>query len=276
MSNNRIKAVFTDLDRTLLTNIGTISKQNLAAIELLREKGILLIIATGRNLLSAKKVLNDEHLFDMLMFSSGAGIINWKTKELIYKNHISSINTQKAIDILLENEIDFMVHDVIPENHRFKYWVHHDLSDFKRRIKLYELYAQPLKLDIAPKQATQLLAVLKQDQLEKFEQLNHQLDFVKVIRTTSPLDQKSIWLEIFPKNISKGHTAKWLCNRLNILREETVGIGNDFNDLDLLEFTSQSYVVDNAPNELKAKYLVIPSNDGNGFAKCINKIICDL
>lgn len=270
-----IKAVFTDLDRTLLTNSGTISKQNLTAMELLREKNILLIIATGRNLFSAKKVLNDEHLFKYLMFSSGAGVIDWDTNELIYKNHINSINTKKAIDILLENEIDFMVHDVILENHKFKYWTHHSLPDFKRRIQLYKDYAQPLKLENAPTKATQLLAILGKDQLDKFERLNHQLDFVKVIRTTSPLDHNSIWLEIFPKNISKGHTAEWLCKWLNILKEETIGIGNDFNDLDLLEFTSESYVVDNAPVELREKYNIIASNENNGFAKCINRIIRD-
>lgn len=270
-----MKAVFTDLDRTLLKDNGLMSKENLAAIELLREKEILLIIATGRNLFSANKVLNNEHVFDLLMFSSGAGIINWQTKELIYKNHINSSNTRKAIDILLKNETDFMVHDVIPENHKFKYWVHHDLPDFKRRIKLYENYAKPLKLENAPEQATQLLAVLKKEQIEKFIKIKKEMDFVKVIRTTSPLDHDSIWLEIFPKNISKGHTAAWLCNKLNILREETVGIGNDFNDLDLLEFTAQSFIVDNAPVELKKKYRVISSNENNGFAEYINQIVKD-
>ena len=268
-----IKAVFTDLDRTLLKNNGTFSETNLKAMKDLTEKNIKLIIATGRNILSAKKVLYDKHCFDYLMFSSGAGIIHWDTKKIIYENHINKEYTKKAIDILLKKDVDFMVHDMIPENHKFYYWIHHSLPDFKRRIKLYSAFTQPLKLDNSPIKATQLLAVLRQDEEEKFERIKSELGFVKVIRATSPLDSRSIWLEIFPQNISKGHSAEWLCNELGIEKNETVGIGNDFNDVDLLEMTHQSYVVENAPDELKQKFKVVASNENNGFAEVVQNIL---
>ena len=268
-----IKAVFTDLDRTLLTNKGTFSEMNLRAMRILLENKIKLIIATGRNILSAKHILTSRHCFDYLMFSSGAGIINWHNKEIIYENHINKQNTEKAIKILLKYDVDFMVHDVIPENHKFYYWVHHSLPDFKRRIKMYKEYAQPLKLDRSPTKATQLLVVLKQNEEEKFERIKSELKFVKVIRATSPLDRRSIWLEIFPKNISKGHSAEWLCNELGIEKNKTVGVGNDFNDIDLLKMTHLSYVVANSPNELKQQYKVVASNENNGFAEVVRKII---
>ena len=268
-----IKAVFTDLDKTLLRNNGTFSKANLKAMEDLSKNNVLLIIATGRNILSAKKVLTDEHCFDYLMFSSGAGIINWRNKEMIYENHLHEDDTKKAIDILLKNDVDFMVHDMIPENHRFYYWVHHSLPDFKRRIKLYNAFAQPLELDHSPLRATQLLAVLKQSEGNKFEKIKKELNFVKVIRATSPLDNRSIWLEVFPINISKGHSAEWLCKKLQINSDETVGIGNDFNDVDLLEMTHESYVVKNAPEELKQRFIVVDSNDNDGFAEVVKKIL---
>ena len=271
-----IKAVFTDLDKTLLKNNGTFSKANLKAMKYLKENDIKLIIATGRNILSAKKVLKNEHSFDYLMFSSGAGIIHWQSKEIIYENHINKENTKKAIDILLKYDVDFMVHDVIPENHRFYYWIHHSLPDFKRRIKLYKEFAQPLELDSSPTKVTQLLAVLNQNEEEKFKRIKSELGFVKVIRATSPLDSRSIWLEIFPQNISKGHSSEWLCNKLGIEKNETVGIGNDFNDVDLLEMTHQSYVVANAPEELKQRFNVVDSNENDGFAEVVQKILSNV
>ncbi len=268
-----IKAVFTDLDRTLLKNNGTFSETNLRAMKVLAENNIKLIIATGRNILSAKKVLTIEHCFDYLMFSSGAGIIHWQTKEIIYENHINKENTKKTIDILLKYDVDFMVHDIIPENHKFYYWIHHSLPDFMRRIKLYNEFAKPLELDHSPIKATQLLAVLKQNEEDKFERIKNELKFVKVIRATSPLDNRSIWLEVFPQNISKGHSAKWLCKELGIEKNETVGIGNDFNDVDLLEMTHESYVVANAPDELKQRFNVVGSNEKNGFAEVVKRIV---
>ena len=267
-----IKAVFTDLDRTLLKNNRTFSEANLKAMKYLKENNIKLIIATGRNILSAKKVLKNEHCFDYLMFSSGAGIIHWQTKEIIYENHINKENTKNAIAVLLKNDVDFMVHDIIPENHKFYYWIHHSLPDFRRRIKLYNEFAQPLELDRSPIEATQLMAVLKQNEKEKFEQIKSELRFVKVIRATSPLDNRSIWLEIFPQSISKGHSAEWLCNELGIKKNETVGIGNDFNDVDLLEMTYNSYVVANAPDELKQRFIVVASNENDGFTEVVQKI----
>jgi hypothetical protein len=268
-----IKAVFTDLDKTLLKDNGTFSEANLKAMKMLKNKNIILVIATGRNILSAKKVLTNEHNFDYLMFSSGAGFLNWQTKDIIYENHINKKDTKRAIDVLVRNNVDFMVHDIIPENHKFHYWVYHSLPDFKRRIKLYEEFAKPLKLNNSPNKATQLLAVLKQDEKDKFNFIKSELGFLKVIRATSPLDNRSIWLEVFPKNISKGHSAEWLCNKHRIERTETVGIGNDFNDEDLLEITHKSFVVANAPKTLKQKYVIVSSNEEDGFAEVVNKLM---
>ncbi|MDP8203228.1 MAG: HAD-IIB family hydrolase [Candidatus Tenebribacter mawsonii] len=267
-----IKAVFTDLDKTLLKDNGTFSEANLNSMKMLKDNGIILIIATGRNILSAKKVLITEHPFEYLMFSSGAGFLNWQTKNIIYENHINKEDTKRAIEILLEYDVDFMVHDIIPENHKFRYWSHHSLPDFKRRIELYKEFAQPLKLKTSPIKSTQLLAILKQNDEKKFESIKNELSFLKVIRATSPLDNNSIWLEVFPKNISKGHSAIWLCKKLNIGLNEIVGIGNDFNDVDLLEITHQSFVVANAHKDLRQKYNVVASNEDDGFTEVVMKI----
>ena len=79
-------------------------------------------------------------------------------------------------------------------------------------------------------------------------------------------------LQVFPQDISKGHSAEWLCNKLGIEKNKTVGIGNDFNDVDLLEKTHQSYVVANAPDELKQQFEVVASNENDGFAEVVQKI----
>jgi hydroxymethylpyrimidine pyrophosphatase-like HAD family hydrolase len=89
---------------------------------------------------------------------------------------------------------------------------------------------------------------------------------VKVVRTSSPLESGYIWMEIFHRTVSKGNGVKFICDTLNIEHELTLGIGNDFNDLDLLEFTNYSYIVDNGPEELKSMYLKTCSNEENAFA----------
>jgi Cof subfamily protein (haloacid dehalogenase superfamily) len=272
MNRKEIKIVFTDLDRTLLRDDNTFSERNLQALLNLQERGIVVVIATGRNIFSARKVLNSNLPIDYLMFSSGSGIVDWKTQKLIYENHLDSDEVQKVYNIFGTHDVDFMIHHPIPDNHYFDYVKKSKINkDFERRINLYKQYAQ--NLHIPPKRASQFIAILNSREQVKFEEIKQEIDFLKVIRATSPLDHESIWLEVFPKGVSKGHSAHWLCSRLGIDQKYTLGIGNDFNDIDLLEFTSYSCVVANSPEELKEKYIVIDSNQDDGFGKCMEKLI---
>ncbi|HHE37880.1 MAG TPA: HAD-IIB family hydrolase [Candidatus Cloacimonetes bacterium] len=271
---NNSKIIFTDLDRTLLKDDNSLSEKNLEALLKIQERKIITVIATGRNILSAKRVLTDDLPFDYLIFSSGAGIIDWKSKKVIYENHLIKREIDLTLEILLRHKVDFMIHEIIPENHKFFYGrINKENPDFERRIRLYQHFAQPLKQPLEMKKASQFIAVLQENSETKFNEIKSEIKELKVIRATSPLDHRSIWLEVFPKKVSKGHSAEWLGNYLKIKREDTVGIGNDFNDLDLLHWTAQSYVVENSPAELKTKFRVIKSNEEDGFAEITEKIL---
>ena len=65
-----IKAIITDLDGTLLPRGGSISADTLEAFRLAGNKGCIRIIATGRNLYSALKILPAGFPIDYLVFSS--------------------------------------------------------------------------------------------------------------------------------------------------------------------------------------------------------------
>lgn len=76
-------------------------------------------------------------------------------------------------------------------------------------------------------------------------------------------------MEVFHRSVSKGNGVKFVCDRLKIEHEYTLGIGNDFNDLDLLEFTNYSYIVENGPTEMKDRFLLAVSNEENAFAQVV-------
>jgi len=80
-------------------------------------------------------------------------------------------------------------------------------------------------------------------------------------------------MEIFHQSVSKGNGVKFVCDVLKIEHESTLGIGNDFNDLDLLEFTNYSYIVENGPQEMKDRFLRASSNEENAFAKAVEKYL---
>jgi len=268
------KIIFTDLDRTLLRDDETLSERNRQALLKLRKEKIMVVIATGRNIFSAKKVLSADFPADFLIFSSGLGIIDWSNQKIIFENHLNKLEIQSVLKILFHHRVDFMLHNIAAENHKFYFWKENDLNpDFAARMELYSSFAKPLILPFKEEKASQFIVILKPQSEKKFERIKSEIRFLKVIRATSPLDHKSIWLEIFPNGVSKGQTANRLCDFLQIKRQNTVGIGNDYNDIDLLNWTAQSFVVTNSPEVLKQKYETVKSNEEDGFAEVAEKMI---
>lgn len=269
-----INIVISDLDGTLLTNQKDVSIVDMKTLYNLGEEGIVRVIATGRNFFSARKSISDKFPIDYLIFSSGAGICNWKTKELIHSQYLPVQEVKEIANILIKNKVDFMVHEMVPENHKFVFHRSNRANpDFERRIDVYKEFAIELNTQTESyNNASQILAVFPNN-LELFKEIENKFTDIKIIRTTSPLDGDSIWMEIFPKTVSKGHGIDWLCKHLRISQNSSLSIGNDFNDIDMLDYTQFSYIVENAPEELKNKYNICSSNQNNGFTDAVTRHI---
>ncbi len=270
-----MRLVITDLDGTLLSNRGKVSEIDYYTLEKVGQKKIFRVIATGRSLFSFKEVIPPDFPIDFLIFSSGGGLMNWKTQTMLETAELTQEEVQMCSEILMEHEIDFMVHEPIPENHKFYYYSHGCMNpDFKRRIKLYENYGTELiKESHCYKPATQVLGIVPEDGKNVIEKLRVLMPELTIIRTTSPIDKKSTWIEIFPLNVSKGHTSLLLADRLEINRTEIAVLGNDYNDIDMLEITDNSFVVNNAPADMKKKYEVVASNNKNGFTEMVERLL---
>ena len=264
------KMVITDLDGTLLNNNREVSLEDMKTLFWLGEQNIVRVIATGRNFFSLNKVLKSNFPIDYLIFSSGAGIYNWKSKKLMHSHYIPDFEVRLISEILIDHEIDFMIHEMIPENHKFVYYkTGTENPDFERRISVYKDFAVELDLKTEEyKHACQILAVFPND-VDFFDEIKQKFNDIKIIRTTSPLDGDSIWMEIFPEAVSKGHGIDWLCNKLNINPYKTISVGNDYNDIDMLEYTAKKYVVNNAPTDLKKQFPICKSNQESGFTDAV-------
>jgi Cof subfamily protein (haloacid dehalogenase superfamily) len=269
-----MKLAATDLDRTLLDNAGNLSDRNLKALNKLKSKGFVTVIATGRNLYSARKVLEPDLPLDYLVFSSGCGVLDWDKDRIIYNRTLSEESVDRAVKILMKHKADFMIHKEIPHNHHFVFFQNGFYNaDFQQRIKIYRDFTSEWNGEKINFNVSQILAVIPEKEMAKFNEIRHELEFVKVIRTTSPLDHETRWLEIFPPDVSKGHTLAWLSKELNIPAENTYSLGNDYNDIDMLEWTEVSYLVANAFEDLKLIFPHTLSNEENGFSVWAENII---
>lgn len=270
-----IKMVITDLDGTLLQLDHTISPKDNATLERLGRSGVCRVAATGRNMFKVRMVLNESSPFDYVVLSSGAGIMDWKTQKMIRSLSIPLEATKEIVQFLINGNYNFKVSHELPDNHNFGWWESYGCQELSRYVEHHRKMGEALKID--PSQlfaSSQFLMFFERDS-DQFEIVKENIKSsfpdLSLIKTTSPLDPGYIWLEIFPNGVSKAHGIAEVCRITGIDRENTLGIGNDFNDLEMLDFTRHSYVVDNAPDELKNKYIVSLAHDEDGFSHAVNK-----
>ncbi|MCF8335362.1 MAG: HAD family hydrolase [Bacteroidales bacterium] len=272
--NYDIQMVITDLDGTLFNDQQEAVQKDLNTLHGLAQQNIIRVVATGRNLYSALNRLKPDFPIDYLIFSSGAGIYHWKSKKLIHSDYLPKEKVKHIARILIDYDIDFMIHELIPENHKFVYYRSKKYNpDFERRFQLYKDFAEPLDpLTETYQHACQIIAITN-NKGDLYALLDKEIQGVRIIRATSPLDGTSIWIEVFPESVSKAHGVEWLCRYTGIRPSKTLGIGNDYNDLDLLNFTALSFVVANAPEDLKKIYPACRSNEQCGFTDAVKQII---
>lgn len=267
-----------DFDGTLLRSDRTFADIDIDALKQLGARGCIRAIATGRSLYSFNTAAVTDLPVDFVIFSTGAGVLQNVDGKIVRRVSLEPSEVTRGFEVLKANQLDFMVHHLIPDNHMFSYFQSkEENADFERRLKIYNQFAIPFKGDsdgFGP--ATQLLAVVPPRRANAvLEKIRKQLTGFNVIQTTSPLDGKSTWIEIFPTTVSKSQTAAWLANGLGIDKQRSVSVGNDYNDMDLLEWTANGYVVDNAPADLKSRFAGVASNNNGGVAEAARRWLQD-
>ena len=274
---NNIRLVATDLDGTFLRNDKTVSPSNLDTLRWLGEQGIVRVAATGRNMVKVKEVIHENVPFDYVVYSSGSGIFDFRHHQHIRTTSISCDSANLLVSFFLAEDLNFHAFRPAPDNHLHWYYRGSEFcEEFERYHQHHYPYAEPLpssgKLESG---LSQFLLVFPGDE-SRFYRMKESIEAIcpeiRVIRATSPLETGYIWMEIFHKSVSKGNGVLFLCNLLGIDPDHTLGIGNDYNDIDLLEFTAHSFLTDNAPEELKQHFTILPANEEDAFAHVIDKM----
>jgi hydroxymethylpyrimidine pyrophosphatase-like HAD family hydrolase len=102
------------------------------------------------------------------------------------------------------------------------------------------------------------------------ERLNGQ---VKPIVVTTA-DSQRAFIGLTSPDVSKREPLRFLAEKENIDRTEIIAIGDNYNDLEMLEFAGVGVVMDNAVPELKQMgFHVTASNNEDGVAKALEKFV---
>ncbi|MBS2100807.1 HAD family hydrolase [Carboxylicivirga linearis] len=251
-----IRLLATDLDGTIHTQDNGYNIEDIEALGELGEQEVCRVIATGRTFQSALSVIPENFPIDYLVFSSGAGIYDWKKKELLKTVNLGYTDAHEVIDRLNQFNVEYTVHHPIPDNHIFFHKVSSDPHpDFERYIDFNQAHAIPEEKKLPDEDYSQVIAFISD--LDLFDEIKAEFSGIKIIRATSPIDGQSIWMEFFHTDVSKAKGISFITQKLQIDDSEVVVIGNDYNDLDMLNHFQSAYIVNNAPDELKQQFILL-------------------
>ena len=269
--------VATDLDGTLLRSDHTLGARDATALRRLGRAGVVRMVATGRSLRAAERVLDRDFPIDYLAVSSGAGVLEWHSRRLLRQHRFEAAEAEQVTCVLRRLGVDFMAHAPVPDDHRFRYVRARSANpDFERRIGRYDEFATRWEVsgdafDSSGK-ACQFVAIVGADEVDLVDRARDALPEFEVVRSTSPLDGRSIWVEVRPPGVGKARAVAWVAARHRLDAKRTAAVGNDYNDSDMLAWSANAFVVGNAPPELRERFRVVASNDAGGFSEVVEAL----
>ncbi|WP_185806858.1 HAD family hydrolase [Bacillus sp. HMF5848] len=241
-----IKLFACDLDGTLLTEHNQISTADIEALHHLLEKGVEVIIASGRKDYDIKKVIN--------MIGSSCHRVSQNGAFAYLKNdtHLHATTFPKEASIEIFNFIkSFPVVPIVStEDEEF---IEQDDPHLKQiEHKLFS----PVKID------KQLPLKVGQTIVPSKFIVNGSFDVLSSLRTdllsTFPNTVDAFIsgehvLDVAPKYTNKGNAIASIMSDMNIERSELACIGDAFNDISMFELTPHSFAMTNAHPDVKQK-----------------------
>lgn len=262
-----IKLIAVDLDGTLLNSKHKMSDRNKTAIKTAIEKGVQVVIATGKTRSSAVGLLEELGIKSPGVFAQG----------LIIYNGDGSVRNRIVMDKnILRQIITFA------EDRGFGVLAYSGDRIFTRRIdeiaeKIAE-YGEPLAESVGALQNildnTEINKVILYGQESKIPALRWQLS--KQLDGQIHLTRSAVQgiIEVLPANSSKGKAVMRVMKDLNIPPENTMAIGDGENDIEMLQAVGTSVAMGNAIQKLKdIASQVVGSNDEDGVAQAIEMFV---
>ncbi|WP_457576175.1 HAD family hydrolase [Desulfomarina sp.] len=286
LSPNAGEGIFVvDFDGTLLRDDKTVAGEDRRALVTLRQHGVITVVATGRSLYSFRKIMNELERdsgaclpLDYVILSTGAAIMEFSTGSFLQSRSLSGEDAVAISRVLDGLGLNYMVHRRIPETHYFLSRLNSSSSgtDFDIRLDMYREFSEMLtsRRLLRFGGVTEILVIVREEQGKEVTSiLAEKLQNNSVIRATSPLDHRSAWIEIFAQNVSKSKAVAWLAGKLAVPRRRVCGVGNDYNDLDLLDWAGLACLVANGPEHLHSRYCVVAENNCCGVREAANRFL---
>lgn len=261
----KYKMIAIDMDGTMLTNCKEILPQTKKDILNAHNSGAIVCISTGRGFPAIKKYLDILDINIPLVLYNGSRVRMSKDSTLLVNKIISVESAKIVLDIINKNHgtCCFWKEDKLYFN------VNNDYTKYYQKLT-------GITPDFIDEVNDELLSNINKfiwfGSVEMLDVVQKEL--LVGIEGIDYFKSHTNLLEIVPQGVSKGNTLKQLIDMLGISQDEVIAIGDDENDISMIEFAGLGVAMGNAKESVKkvANHITV-TNEENGVGKVINEFI---
>jgi hypothetical protein len=268
---SRVRLLVLDIDGTLLTSGRRITERTRAAVEAARARGVRLVLATGRRYPSARPVAEELGGDVLLVLHNGALLI--EAGEVLFCRPLPRAVASRCVSAARQRGLDPVVHCgqrgegllLVEAGARRSGLVSYYLERSREHVREV---ADASALDEDPMQVMLGGPPLLMREVKRHldEALGRS---ARLERTTYPRSDLEI-LDVLHPEVGKAAAVAFLQARLGLAPEQTLAIGDNWNDREMLERAGKGFVMGGADPELLELGLpVLPSSDEDGVAVAI-------
>ncbi len=271
------KLIAIDLDGTLLNDEKEIPKENIKTINKLMKRGYEVVFATGRRYMSAKSFI-DDFTEDILVFANNGNIIRHSSNDKLELAHYLKSDT---IDEILQKGKSLNLHPIIhvdrfdegidmivenPSNHP----VYSGYLNGEDRYKITDEFDN--------KSLSKILSIVyvgkikELQRLKKYANKYYPNDYITYLMTNVHLAESL--LEICNPDISKWISIKEYAAKNGIKPKQIIAIGDDTNDMDMIQNAGIGIAMKNAVKSVKQAADIVTDKDNNdaGLSEALRDI----
>lgn len=287
------RLVAIDLDGTLLNSHGEVSIENEKAIKEATEKGVMIVLASGRMPTSVRTIANEIGASPYVICGNGTLVYDLEKEEILYDAFMKKEQVLQIIKLCDQNSIYYNVYtknSILTKTLNYNVLFYENENSKKPSEKrtninvvedIYKYIEEArtisiLKITICDSDKSIFSSILRKlKEIQDVDVLEVEHMSRKSIKSgTEDIPIEYFYTEVSQKNANKWTAIEFLMKKFSISKEEVMAIGDNINDKEMVEQAGLGVAMGKSMlSANKIGDVFVEDNNQNGVAQAINQYI---
>jgi Cof subfamily protein (haloacid dehalogenase superfamily) len=278
MTSLPIQLLALDIDGTLLNPQFQISEEDIAAVQRAQEMGVEIVVATGRRHQFAFPVVQKLGV-DLCLISSNGAVTRSLTGERFHRDllpvqicrelcaDMDEFRGHLVVTFDKETKGTLVLERLDELNASIRRWLETNLEFIEFVVPVEKALVED------PVQAMYCGTIARMSEVQAKLEASSIWNRVNVLKTEYP-ERDLCMVDILNRGCSKGHALERWANHRGIAREQVMAIGDNYNDIEMLEYAGVPVIMGNASEELRGRdWRVTLPNSASGVAAAVAELV---